>query len=1009
MIEYNKLDNWVADSYIITNQAIGAVVSNERHTNDSWDCMLFPVSKGDNIFIIAQGGDDPRAVAILDDEYKLIYHSDAQAKTNRMMNIEQDGFVIVNNRKSTFTTPEVLHYPFSQDNTDLGRVYTTHNHGEDTTEEYQVTIGENVYPAVKIGNQLWTAKNLDENLGTLGVDEWYYNGRSDKTRLNSKTDYSRNITATTYYGIQDNVYDWDTGEQKSMYSPAKTAGSNLHLCVEINLSSPAVSTQSFLPTIRHYDTDSSERGSYKALDRLYIPQGESYGKFDITTSVLSYLYLWQISVEGNEDNVGITVSMNVRFSYGTVDCGTNAITVPQALANEEDAKSNNYGKLYSWNNINSNLSNLGLKGWRWASSDDYNELMTIDPTGDIFSDVSAGGTNETGLSLVNTGRYDAAATSVFAGNNQMFYWSNTTASTEYIAYGLRRVNHAVTIEAFGKATGRALRLVLDLPEDGSLPDGTVRLEKTNQARNIGEGYIHDNPIDITEDVREAHPDEYIKPVAGSKYDGPIAAATWFWNIYPVKKGDAYNVTGWSDSSPRLWIFMDENQKCLSWGSQNTYYSNHKIVADRDGYVGLCSQRNRANEPYKFIFLGNESNKENYDVNEQVTLIGKYGVTKIGNQLWITENLDEELGTIGVDEWYYNGRSKSTYINRVTSTHKAISTDFTDLGLYDWNTGSICSYENPGNIAGKYFRIHGVATMDKTQLAPVNVMIRPVTPALATDFVIGTIPAGQTSITIDTSFVVSDIFITNGVGRFDFRTTRTGTGIDGTTRIDFTDIKIFSSSEAYTSTPTSTVLTIREALANEESAKSKNFGRLYTKNNIYSNFSKLNLEGWHVPSKNDLDKLFEYADNDTFKLRTNSNNWSQSTYKGTDDYGFSAEPSGYKTVKSTTNPDNIDYYGGGARFRIVASNGYDYQFEATKVAPTLGLRPDSDEVGYSVRLVLDLNEDGSYPKDATPLELRETYKPNNRNIGTGYMNYVPNAEGKVYVDDVRCDILCNHKE
>lgn len=407
----------------------------------------------------------------------------------------------------------------------------------------------------------------------------------------------------------------------------------------------------------------------------------------------------------------------------------------------------------------------------------------------------------------------------------------------------------------------------------------------------------------------------------------------------------------------------------------------------------------------------------------------YPAVKIGNQLWTAKNLDENLGTIGVDEWYYNGRSKSTYINYETSTYKALSTDFINIGLYDWNTGNRESLVNPCTIPGKYFRVHCVATMSKAQLAPVDLYIRPVgknddgSTIVYGEYNIGTIPTGETSITINTSVMLDDIAVRNGIGRLDFRTTRSGTGIDGTTRIDFNDIKIFSSAEAYTSTPTSTVLAIREALANEESAKSKNFGRLYTKNNVHSNFSKLSLEGWHVPSKNELDKLFEYVDNDSFKLRSNSDNWARSTYAGTDDYGFSAEPSGYKTVKSTTEPDNIDYFGVSARFRIVSSGPYDYQFETTKVEPTLGMRPDSEEVGYSVRLVLDLNPDGSLPAGTVRLEKtnqarnigkgyiqdnNESNKQNNRNIGTGYMNYVPNDEGKVYVDDVRCEILCNHK-
>lgn len=348
--------------------------------------------------------------------------------------------------------------------------------------------------------------------------------------------------------------------------------------------------------------------------------------------------------------------------------------------------------------------------------------------------------------------------------------------------------------------------------------------------------------------------------------------------------------------------------------------------------------------------------------------GVYPAVKIGNQLWLARNLDEELGTLGVDEWYYNGRSVGTYINASNSCSKNLSDDYIQTFVYDWNDGHITSFTaqiNVAKLAGKYFRISCTATLRKSQSGKVNVSARFVylnSPTSLTSYttIIGTIEAGQTSLNIDVS--INDIpeGVLKGLQRLDFITTRSGTGIDGTTRIDFTNIKMFASPEQYTSTPTNAI-TVQQALANEATAKANNYGRLYTWKNVNENLSKLGLTKWRWATKEDFEKLSLFCGGDSVagsKLKSKKG-WST---QGTDEFGFNGFPCGQFNGEFIYIKDAL------------------YLWSATETGSNKSIRRrlnntnsftesenENNKDGYSIRLVMDLNEDGTIPDSNIVIE------------------------------------------
>lgn len=331
-------------------------------------------------------------------------------------------------------------------------------------------IGANKYPVVKIGNQLWTAKNLDEDLGALADNEWYYNGRTHKTRINYTTSTKEKISST-YKDLIFEMYDWEDGSRtvgwvKELKSKSHSFGVHCH--AEISFSEPLKSSQRITFFFRAFDYGPA----YISKD-FTINAGES--SFVINASVVvpnedyntgrSLIRLVQ-----NESNAGIeATASNVRICYGTEDCGANAIDVPTALANEATYKK--YGRLYTWDNVNTNLASLGLQGWRMPTKEDFNALVAIDGTGEKFRSKTWGsGTDDYGLNVRPSGNYTGTFSNI---NAQAFLWSNTS-------YRCRINTAIIDVQESNKAYGFSVRLVCDLNEDGSIPDGAVIIAEADE-------------------------------------------------------------------------------------------------------------------------------------------------------------------------------------------------------------------------------------------------------------------------------------------------------------------------------------------------------------------------------------------------------------------------------------------------------------------------------------------------------------------------------------------------
>lgn len=337
-----------------------------------------------------------------------------------------------------------------------------------------VKIGQGVYPAVKIGNQLWLAKNLDENLGTIGVDEWCYNGRNKPgTQINNVSTISTSAWSPTS-SDSTTFYNWEDGKSTGTSATGfaiPCIDRQITISFDYEYASDVSETRNFVVYVNGFRNDGTySQGSWCGDSPSYSTKSGSM-KFTVTLSAeIELLQTMRFSslISGNR----ITIR-NLRIVWGGT-MATNLVTIPQALENEETSKANNYGRLYTWNNINENLSKLNLNGWRWPNREDYDKLVVLDTTGKklripgFFS-----GTDDYGFSAVPSGILIEQG--VFSGN-AFNSWSNVIAGTiDAIRFNISKTS-AIT-ENTPRTRGLSLRLVLDLNDDGTIPGSNIVIEE----------------------------------------------------------------------------------------------------------------------------------------------------------------------------------------------------------------------------------------------------------------------------------------------------------------------------------------------------------------------------------------------------------------------------------------------------------------------------------------------------------------------------------------------------
>lgn len=284
-----------------------------------------------------------------------------------------------------------------------------------------VKIGQGVYPAVKIGNQLWLAKNLDEELGTLGQNDkeatfttGYYN--TEGWVVGSTFDFSRLVTTGEGVSYKHTFFDVKKGDVVTC------------TCVGGGAAKP-----------------------WAVLDKDDKILRIGVGGNRYTDFVLTATEDGKIVVQG----------------YGAISAvWSNKETANEWYYNNDEATYKKNGRLYTWNNVNENIGKLGLTKWRWPTRADIDALVAIDPTGKMFRNKSFGnGTDDFGFNAIESG---SIANGTFSPRS-FFIWSQ---NQNRMRIDLSSCSIASTI----LTAGLSLRLVMDLNEDGTIPDSNIVLE-----------------------------------------------------------------------------------------------------------------------------------------------------------------------------------------------------------------------------------------------------------------------------------------------------------------------------------------------------------------------------------------------------------------------------------------------------------------------------------------------------------------------------------------------------
>lgn len=150
-------------SFLYTNGNIGGVVDFTSRSDARWGYYIVNVKKGDTFTLTCTGGSNARAWCFTDNQRMIMSQAEAYAAcTELSLTAPRDGYLIVQNNFENIVSPSL------------------------------VRTNAHTYPTVKIGTREWLGANLDETLGKIQTDEFYYN--NDKFT----------------YGKYGKLYKWDT-------------------------------------------------------------------------------------------------------------------------------------------------------------------------------------------------------------------------------------------------------------------------------------------------------------------------------------------------------------------------------------------------------------------------------------------------------------------------------------------------------------------------------------------------------------------------------------------------------------------------------------------------------------------------------------------------------------------------------------------------------------------------------------------------------------------------------
>lgn len=186
------------------------------------------------------------------------------------------------------------------------------------------------------------------------------------------------------------------------------------------------------------------------------------------------------SYEENEWNSkwSLWTTENLRESLGTIGTSEWYVNGNQTLSDTRK-----YGRLYTWNvahQFENDLVSMGLRassdlrtGWHLPLTNEVSALRAVDAQGDIYFKAGIiNATNSSGLSLDLTGRYNASQGVLQNWQAYGYWWCSqqADASNAQAMYGINYNSTSFNTTSFPKGNGNAIRLVLHLNDDGSIPD-----------------------------------------------------------------------------------------------------------------------------------------------------------------------------------------------------------------------------------------------------------------------------------------------------------------------------------------------------------------------------------------------------------------------------------------------------------------------------------------------------------------------------------------------------------